>query len=407
MSRIFWTLLILITVSTSAFAHTASRSFSIWEEQGKVILGRYSIDQTQATLLIPKNTQNTELSALLVRHLAGRLHVIQKGARCTTDQPVQTQSLSGKLEVSIRFTCPDQVNKAGWTLQNNAFFDLASTHIHIAQIENDPEAREFIFTNAQRQHIMRNKAGESEGRARVSFWVNFTTYIRLGITHILSGFDHLAFVTALILLAKTYKDVAFLVTGFTLGHSITLSLAALGIIHPYGAAIEALIGFSIAFIALELLLPPGSPDWQRLGRFIPIAFIVLAGVSAYYPGALAPLSWIGLALFIYCYFQLVENTQTALKASLALTIAFGLVHGAGFASVLSEAGLPAGQRISALAGFNIGVEIGQLAVVGLWLVIFALLGQFMTISATTRFKMLIGTVVFTLGIYWFASRAFI
>jgi hydrogenase/urease accessory protein HupE len=229
----------------------------------------------------------------------------------------------------------------------------------------------------------------------------------LGITHILSGFDHLAFVTALILLARSYKDVALLVTGFTLGHSITLSLAALKIIQPNGPAIEALIGFSIAFIAMEILLSPASRDWRRATRTIAGLFVVFFALSFIGLGTLSPIIWIGLAAFVFSYGQLVTSTKMALRASLALTTAFGLVHGAGFASVLGEAGLPSGQYLAALAGFNIGVEIGQLAVIFAWLIGFALLRRLLGPARTGQTQILISAIVFTLGIYWFASRAFI
>ncbi len=74
-------------------------------------------------------------------------------------------------------------------------------------------------------------------------------YIMLGIQHILSGWDHLAFVLALIFLASTLGEVATLVTGFTVAHSVTLGLAVLGVVRPEGVAVEALIGFSIVLVA--------------------------------------------------------------------------------------------------------------------------------------------------------------
>jgi len=403
-----WLLALLLWASCSQFAqaHSASRSFSTWTEDGRTVRMVYAIDQVQATLLIPLQEKQTALARLLAGHLAASLQVSQNGQPCTASLPSQVPSSNGTLQIQMAFTCPHDLNTAGWTLRNTAFFDLASTHIHIAQIENDAQAREFIFTNAQRQHVMRAPANAQNAEAH-GFWANFSTYIRLGIGHILSGFDHLAFVTALILLARSYKDVALLVSGFTLGHSITLSLAALKIIQPNGPAIEALIGFSIAFVAMELLLSPRSRDWNRATRTIAGLFVVFFALSFIGLGKLPPIIWIGLALFVFSYGQLVTSATMALRASLALTTAFGLVHGAGFASVLGEAGLPPGQYLPALAGFNIGVEIGQLSVVFAWLIVFAGLRRLVGPIRTGQMQILISTIIFTLGIYWFASRALI
>ncbi len=405
--RLIAAVILLWLCASAAFAHSASRSFSSWQEDGHNVRVTFSIDQVQATLLIPLQEHETALQTLLAGHLAASLKVYQNKIACPVSLPTPLPSASGSLRIQIVFTCQSDVQTKGWRVHNNAFFDLASTHIHIAQIDNDTEAREFIFTNAHRIHIMRAAASNiKDSDAENSFWANFTIYIQLGITHILSGFDHLAFVIALVLLARSHKDVALLVTGFTLGHSLTLSLAALGYIHPDGPAIEALIGFSIAFVAMEVLVPPGSHDWHRATTLLAGMFLLLTGTALSGHSTLMPLAWVGFALFVYSYGRLVTSTQMALRASFVLTTAFGLVHGAGFASVLFEAELPAGQRLSALGGFNIGVEVGQLAVVLLLLILIALSTRVLGQAKTRQGQILASTVIFALGIYWFSSRAF-
>jgi HupE / UreJ protein len=135
-------------------------------------------------------------------------------------------------------------------------------------------------------------------------------YLRLGMEHILRGADHLLFVTGLILLAATWRRILVVVTGFTLAHSLTLGLAAAGVIAPPVAATEAVIALSILFLAYEL----GRPGQDSLTKRRPV--------------------WVAAG--------------------------FGLLHGLGFAAVLVELGLPQGQRVTALAAFNVGVELGQL-----------------------------------------------
>jgi hydrogenase/urease accessory protein HupE len=140
-------------------------------------------------------------------------------------------------------------------------------------------------------------------------------YSRLGIEHILTGVDHLLFVFGLVLLVRVGRALLATVTAFTLGHSITLSLAALGFVHFPSAWIEVLIAGTILWLAAELALPPRDPpDWMRRAPW------VMAG-------------------------------------------SFGLLHGLGFAGALAEVGLPDAEIPLALLAFNVGIEIGQLGFV--------------------------------------------
>ena len=138
------------------------------------------------------------------------------------------------------------------------------------------------------------------------------TYTVLGIEHILTGFDHLSFVLALVIIVRGTKRLLWTVTAFTLAHSITLALATLGVIHVPSAPVEATIALSIVFVASEIVQ-------QLRGR---------------------------------------EGLATKQPWLVAFT--FGLLHGLGFAGALAEVGLPANSIPLALLFFNVGVEIGQL-----------------------------------------------
>lgn len=138
-------------------------------------------------------------------------------------------------------------------------------------------------------------------------------YVVLGTEHIALGLDHLLFVLGLFLLVDGWKRVVATVTAFTLGHSLTLALAALGVVHVPSAPTEACIALSIVLLAVEL----AHPDRQSTAR-----------------------------------------TRPWLVAS-----SFGLLHGLGFAGALAEVGLPRAAVVPALFGFNLGVELGQIAFV--------------------------------------------
>ncbi len=141
------------------------------------------------------------------------------------------------------------------------------------------------------------------------------TYLLLGFEHILLGIDHLLFVLALLLLTKGFKMILKTITAFTIAHSITLSLAALGFVGLPGAPVEAVIALSIVFLAVELV-------HYLNGR---------KGLTSQFPWVVA---------FI-----------------------FGLLHGFGFAGALVDLGLPQTDIPWALLFFNVGVELGQVAFV--------------------------------------------
>jgi hydrogenase/urease accessory protein HupE len=145
-----------------------------------------------------------------------------------------------------------------------------------------------------------------------SGWSVAGVYLKLGIEHILTGFDHLLFVLALLLIVRNLWQLVKTVTAFTVAHSITLALATLGIVQVPSKPVEAVIALSIVFVAAEIA-------HARQGR---------EGLTARAP-------WI-------------------------VAFTFGLLHGFGFAGALNEVGLPHGHIPTALLFFNIGVEIGQL-----------------------------------------------
>lgn len=135
------------------------------------------------------------------------------------------------------------------------------------------------------------------------------SFLLLGIEHIFTGYDHLAFVLVMILVGQTLGQVAKIVTGFTVAHSLTLVLAALGVVSLPGRLVESVIALSIAVVAAENFVVK-APDKRWIVAFV-----------------------------------------------------FGLVHGFGFSGVLRELGLPTEGLVSSLLAFNLGVEVGQLAVV--------------------------------------------
>lgn len=187
-------------------------------------------------------------------------------------------------------------------------------------------------------------------------------YTWLGTTHVLIGWDHLAFVLCLALLARG-SSLLWLISAFTLGHSISLAASFLGIVRISIEPVEAIIALSVVFMAREAWL------LQRANWSAAAAVPAAAGSSQ--------------------------------RARLALTAGFGLIHGLGFASVLGELGVSAGETVLALAFFNIGVELGQLLFVAAVLLVLALLARLRLSQQAMQAALCLAG---GLGLFWTLQR---
>jgi hypothetical protein len=285
-------------------------------------------------------------------------------------------------------------------LEISTFFEVASSHVHFARVRIDGGPPiEHLLTSAHREVALTSSDDATRPGA------SFAAYLRLGVEHILEGFDHLAFLLALLILLRRLRDVVFVVSGFTIGHSITLSLAVLGWVQPDTGLIEALIGFTIALVAIENV-GVASGRTRELGWISGTLLALLALRALLGAGGPGPIPLLGLALFACCYLQLVHGPDGARRLRPTVTALFGLVHGFGFASVLLEVGVPDDRLVGALVGFNLGVELGQLAVV-LLLVGFALLVLRRWPGFPRAFAIdVTSAALCALGLYWFTQRAY-
>lgn len=183
------------------------------------------------------------------------------------------------------------------------------------------------------------------------------SYLSLGIEHLLFGYDHILFVIGLALLTGTLTRLFWVVTAFTLAHSITLALSVLGIVRLPTAPVEAFIALSILFVAVELMLP------------------------------------------------IERRSNLASHAPQSIAFIFGLIHGFGFANVLVDIGMPRGETALALALFNIGLEAGQLLVVAVILACTTLAHRFMRERLREQ---VFASTVFVIGAvssYWLIARS--
>jgi hypothetical protein len=192
------------------------------------------------------------------------------------------------------------------------------------------------------------------GGAALDGWETFVSYIPVGFDHILpKGLDHILFVLGLFFLSLRMGALLWQVTAFTAAHTVTLALGALGWVNVPGSIVEPIIAASIVYVGVENILSKGLSRWRPTVVFV-----------------------------------------------------FGLLHGLGFASVLGDFGLPSGQFIPALIGFNVGVELGQLTVIAI-----AFLAVGLWFGKKSWYKPLIANpasaAIALIGAYWVIERVFL
>mgnify|MGYP005659887885 FL=1 len=230
-------------------AHQLSRSFSKWEINDKDVEVSFTVPARQVTLLAALEGPLASLDKLLARHLERHLKIYNSKDECNKLGEIKSSyDANGYVRGQIKFICENNGDEI--LIKNNSFFPVSIGHVHFARIKiNDTDWQESIFTSSRPEATFSLQTGKSEQ----SKFEIFIDYIYLGFDHILEGYDHLAFLFAILLITFQFRKMLLSITGFTLGHSITLALASLGYIQPAGEAIEALIGFTILLVAYEAL----------------------------------------------------------------------------------------------------------------------------------------------------------
>jgi len=240
------------------------------------------------------------------------------------------------LQMEVRFPSPDRPLKHV-TLECDMLREVVSAHKTLARIEVAGETQEFVFENGRGFEV----------DAQPPWIRSFLQFVRMGIFHIFTGYDHIAFLLGVVMIGGSFRTILKVVTSFTIAHSITLALAAFNIVVLPSRIVESGIALSIMYIALENLL------FKKFDR-----------------------RWI-------------------------ITFFFGLVHGFGFASALAEVHLSGSLLATALFSFNLGVEVGQVCIVAVMLPVLFCMQRFRFNQAIVRF---VSLAIFLLGSFWFWER---
>ena len=405
----------LLLFASSVFADPQSQSYSSWKRVNDELQLRFTIAAREVTRLLPPGNEKG-LPIALISHLAANIAVYDEQKRCEPmGLPINRTAKRGYLIAQMRFKCrPLTQDSSSLKIEINAFFNVAPSHVHFAKFDIGERNRfEQLYTHRQRVHTV-NAVGDgldhnnqlTSAQVSNSSLATMRAYTVLGFQHILEGLDHIAFLLALMLLVKRLGDVAWIVTGFTIGHSITLSLAVLNVVQANMALVEAVIGLTIALVAVENVAVR-SVYRRAIPALVGAALLVMSLVSLFngigHPPAL---SLLGLAMLSYCYLAISNEPARALRIRPIVTLMFGMVHGFGFANVLQQVGIPDDRALFALLGFNVGVEVGQLLIVLLMSLLLALfLAAFKNWNKQLAADLL-SALLCGLGTFWFVQRAY-
>src|SRR5882757_9299146 len=273
-----------------AQAHERSESTSHWTLINGELHGVVTARTREVTRLTVPGDSYASLAQIFAAHVGRSVEASIDGAACTPRQtPTILESEPGYVRVDVRIHCgAGPSGRAGnsLALKVDLFFAVAPSHHHFLYVTSGSTSREAILS-------VSTPSTEVELKPSSGDRTHFLQFVGMGIEHIATGIDHLAFLLALLIAARTARQVLAIVTGFTVGHSITLSLAVLGVIQANRGAVECLIGLTIALAAAQNLI-----RGEREGRMAGLTAAAIAASLLLVPADLRPDMPVGLILAI-------------------------------------------------------------------------------------------------------------
>ena len=386
------------TWSGPAFAHTRSETHSAWLIKGNTVHLQFTVPDLEAKRITPDGDMPTveQLGDYIADHV-GALSGEQSCKRTEGPRPVATSP--GYRRYEFTFECPSDDDIK---VHSSAWFELVETHTDFAQIQTNEGAfiEQLITKDQQTLDVSASALNPLQD-------AGFLEFLKMGMEHIFTGIDHMSFMLGLVLISRRVRDLLFVVTGFTIGHSLTLALAVTGILRPHAEFIDALVAFTIAMIGAENL---GDSTHKPFVVALGMGGIMFALLIAQYLGApviLPALLLIGAGIFGANYLMLTGHMRDAGRVRLVMTLVFGLIHGFGFASNLLDMRLPNDRLTELLLGFNLGVEVAQVIVVMSAVLLADILVKVKLAMPRPIFTDIAASFLVAEGLVWFLSRTIV
>jgi hypothetical protein len=331
----------VIVLAAPACAHDVSRSDSKVEIQGREV--RVALTLNVKELQYPVITAEPLALDKDVGSIfeAVRNHFFVSSPAPPIETRLENYSVLAGSLIQMRILYVFDRDVAALNVKSTLYEIMPAGHQHLMSVRLNGTLHEAILDS-------RTKEASFSG-VQATNLQTFWRFVRLGVEHIFTGYDHLAFLLGLLVATASLGSLVKIITSFTIAHSITLALATFHVVMLPARLTESLIALSIGYVAAENLL-----DFRAMKRYY-------------------------------------------------ITFLFGLVHGFGFSTVLREMDLPKSSLALSLFSFNAGVEIGQITFV---LLIFPLV-QDLVSSGWKRLKPAVSIGVACLAVYWFVQRAFL
>jgi hydrogenase/urease accessory protein HupE len=341
--------LLTVLISRAARAHEVGVSRGQYEQQGGKVFVGLTFAQHELVASLPWLSNRGVAGPLAFEEHKDRLgawmvaRLSITAGRETCAGSFDGMRLDGDgVAIAASYACP--VDAKDVEVEARFMSELERGHRHIATFESKGRTIEIVATASHPSFALRAPEEDAPGGDAIGL-LNF---VRMGIEHILTGFDHLLFLLGLVLLGRPIRSLVAAITAFTVAHSLTLALAAFEVWTPSPRIVEPCIALSIAYVGIEnWFVPDATGRWR-------------------------------------------------------ITFAFGLVHGFGFAGALRAIAVPHPRIPMALFGFNLGVEAGQVAVLALLLPL-VLAARRLDLWQRAGMRACTGAVA-AVGIVWFLVR---
>jgi hydrogenase/urease accessory protein HupE len=364
----------IVLAPGAAHAHAyAASAFEAFTE-GSAVRFDFRLDATSVMELIrrshpdrpPIGREGIEGDgALLLSYVSQAFTVSNDGVACLPSPPsgVMLHAQTDKVVFPVTYRCSGELDVL--TLRSLLFNEETTPHQIIGTFHHQRALEHYFFSPGMKEAVIRCKtlaqvmpaatggrqfhmATPPPGAFAPRPATGFGAFVKQGVMHILSGIDHLLFIVSLLIVIRDWKRLAAVVTSFTLAHSVTLAVGALGLVRISPRIVEPMIALTIIYVAVE------------------------------------------------------NASRLAPRARVGVTFLFGLVHGFGFSSVLRDLGLERAQLVPALLGFNLGVELGQLLVVAPLFPLVVFLQR--RAGAYQRVRLALNAGVAVIACVWFVQR---